>query len=113
MDSGWAAVIGSIVGGMGTFGATWLNAYLARKQPDPADETAKRLLKEMLETEGFHWRNLDSLSNVIGRPESETRELLLAIGARGSETNPKIWGLISRNPLPTRGSTIKDPTLAY
>jgi hypothetical protein len=112
MDSGWAAIVGSIVGGLGSFGATWLSAYLSRKRPDPADEAAKRLLKEMLEAPAWQWRKFRSLSNVVGLSEERTRQLLLEIGARGSETNPELWGLISRNPLPARKGDL-DATLEY
>jgi hypothetical protein len=100
MDSGWAVVIGSIVGGVGSFGATWLAAMLGRKRPDPSTEAAKKILTKMLQFEGFKWRTMKTLSNVVGLTEPETRKLLLEIGARGSETDPTLWGLVSRNPLP-------------
>ena len=53
----------------------------------------------MLEN-GFSWRSLSTLSNVTGLDEDEAKRLLVEIGARGSETNPSLWGLVSRNPLP-------------
>ncbi|HWA92453.1 MAG TPA: hypothetical protein VG889_20625 [Rhizomicrobium sp.] len=99
MDSGWAAVVGSIVGGIGTFSATWLSAHLNRARPDPSTEAAKQLLKKMLQSRGFEWRTIVTMSNVVGLPEAETRKLLLEIGARGAENDPELWGLISRNPL--------------
>jgi len=112
MDSGWAAIVGSLVGGVTTFSATWLNAHLSRARPNPADEKAKRLLTDMLEVEALHWRTLHTMANVVGLPDARTRELLLEIGARGSEVNPELWGLISRNPLPPQ-KDVQDPTLAY
>jgi hypothetical protein len=112
MDSGWAAIFGSIVGGIGTFGATWLNVHLNRSRADQADESAKGLLTEMLAAQEYKWRSIRSLSNVIGLSEELTRKLLLEIGARGSEKNPELWGLISRNPLPAH-TGIPDPTLPY
>lgn len=112
MDSGWAAIIGSFVGGLVSFGGTWLNAHLTRKRPDPADEAAKSILRQMLGVESSHWRTMRTLSNVVGLSEERTRELLLEIGARGSESNPELWGLISRNPLPPQPG-VQDPTLAY
>ena len=99
MDSGWAALLGSVVGGVGTFGATWLNAYLNRKRPDLGREAAKALLRKMLEAERFRWRYLGTLANVVGLSPGETRMLLLEIGARGSERNSEVWGLLSRNPF--------------
>ena len=99
MDSGWAAVLGSLVGGVGTFGATWLNARLNRKTPDPAEEAAKRLLKEMLEDRMFKWRHILTLANVVGTDQQTVRRLLLEIGARGSMNSGDFWGLVSRNPM--------------
>jgi hypothetical protein len=99
MDSGWAAVLGSAVGGMGTFAATWLNAHLSRKKPDPAEEAAKRLLKELLEQPFWDWRHIRTLANVVGTDEPTVRRLLLEIGARGSTQSGEMWGLVSRNPM--------------
>ena len=50
---------------------------------------------------GHNWRSLSALANVTGVSESETKRLLVEIGARGSETDPSKWGLVSRNPLPS------------
>lgn len=110
MDNGWAVIAGSAIGIIGTLGATSLNAYLNRKKPDPAEVLAKKLLKDMLEAEKYKWRTIRTLSNVIGLNEESTRKLLLEIGARGSERNPELWGLISRNSLPHHVG-IPDPTL--
>jgi hypothetical protein len=54
---------------------------------------------------GHNWRTLSALANVTGLTELEAKRLLVEIGARGSETNPDLWGLVSRNPLPTHGPT--------
>ena len=40
-----------------------------------------------------------NLANVTGLSEEHVREYLIEIGARGSEADPTVWGLISRNPL--------------
>lgn len=112
MDSGWAALLGALIGGMATLGGTLLNAHLNRARPDPADVAAKALLQQMLEVKKLHWRTLHTMANVVGLPDERTRELLLEIGARGSENNADLWGLISRNPLPPVQG-VKDPTLAY
>ena len=73
-----------------------------------------KLLKEMLE-KGPHWRDLHTMSNVVGASEQDTKELLLLIGARGSGNNAALWGLTSRNPMlfPTKPSDPADPTLPY
>ena len=112
MDSGLAALGGSIVGGITTFAATWLNAHLSRARPNAANETAKELLKGMLGVKELRWRTIHTMANVIGLSEERTRELLLEIGARGSEKNSELWGLVSRNPLPPQAG-VQDPTLAY
>jgi hypothetical protein len=116
MDSGLAALSGALggalIGAIATLGGTLLNAHLARTRPNPADETAKALLTYMLKVKELRWRTIHTMANVIGRTDERTRELLLAIGARGSEANPDLWGLISRNPLPPQ-SGVKDPTLPY
>lgn len=113
MDSGWAALGGALIGAITTLGGTLLNAHLNRTRPNPADETAKALLKHMLEVKELRWRTIHTMANVIGRTDEQTRELLLEIGARGSENNADLWGLISRNPLPPQQPGVKDPTLAY
>jgi hypothetical protein len=111
MDSGWAAVIGSAVGGLGTFAATWLSARLNRKEPNPSEEAAKALLRKLLETPGYHWRRIDTLANVVGTDEVTVRRLLLEIGARGSMRNGQYWGMTSRNPLEgPEGEIVEDPS---
>ncbi len=110
MDSGWAAVIGSVVGGLGSFGATWLGAYLNRKKPDPSEEAAKDLLRELLEDAQAGWRSMDTLANVVGTDQPTVRRLLLEIGARGSMKDGRLWGLVSRNPV-TASSARDDPEM--
>jgi len=78
---------------------TALNAYLTRERPDRYEVAASKLLREMLE-KGSKWRSLSSLAIVIGASEQDTKEMLLILGARASERNPELWGLVSRNPLP-------------
>ena len=99
MDSGWFVVLGSVVGGLGTFAATWLSAHLNRKRPDPSDEAAKKLLQSILDRKNWQWASIDTLANVIGADHARVRDLLLQIGARGSMRDGNTWGLISRNPI--------------
>ena len=109
MDSGWAAVLGSVVGGLLTLAATWLNAYLNRKRPDPSDEAAKKLLLSMLDRKGWGWANIDTLANVVGTDHAQVRKLLLEIGARGSMQDGSTWGLVSRNPIKDTNIPGDDP----
>ena len=99
MDSGLAAVLGSLVGTVGTLGTTWLNAHLSRKKPDAAEEATKKLLREMLEHPTFKWRHIGTLSNVVGLDEERVRHFLLQIGARGSSRDGEVWALVSRCPM--------------
>ena len=99
MAEGAWVVFGAAIGTMGSILTTWLNAYLSKKPPDPYEVAATSVLKEMLER-GHRWRTLTALSNVIGANHKDTKELLLMLGARGSESDPDLWGLKSRNPLP-------------
>ena len=99
MDTGLAALIGSVVGTLGALSTTWLGAYLSKKKPDRAEQAAKHLLEVMLNRPPWRWSRLDTLSKVIGSDEATTRRLLLEIGARGSMRDGRAWGLISRNPI--------------
>jgi hypothetical protein len=55
----------------------------------------------MLEDDRFtdHWRKLDTLSHVIGANEETTKRLLIELGARGSEDQQELWGLIKHHPF--------------
>lgn len=97
-DGGWVA-LGAAIGTAGSILTTFLNAYLTREKPDPYEAAAKKLLKEMLE-KGSKWKPLTGLMSVIGASEQDTKDMLLLIGARASERNPELWGLVTRNPLP-------------
>jgi hypothetical protein len=111
MDSGWAGILGSMVGGIGTFSATWLSAHLNRKRPDPAREAAKSILRQILEVDPRAWLRIDKLSNAVGMKIEDTQNLLLEIGARGSRENPKYWGLIVNNPtVGPDGEYVEDPS---
>jgi hypothetical protein len=99
-EGAWVA-LGTSIGVVGSLLTTYLNAWLSRKnQLDQYDTAAMKVLTTMLEA-GPTWRKLATLSNVIGASQKDTKELLLMLGARASETNPDLWGLVSRNPLPT------------
>lgn len=99
MDSGIAAVVGSVLGGFGTFAATWLSGYQKRLPPDRSEKVAKALLKELLEAPNCKWRKLETLASVVGMSETTVQRWLLDIGARGSMNDARYWGLISRNPF--------------
>jgi hypothetical protein len=104
MAEGVWAVMGTAVGVTGTLATTWLSASLARQSPHPKyDKAVERLLLKMLES-GPKWRRLSTLARVTGLSEKHTMEYLVEMGARGSENDDNLWGLISRNPIPTNDS---------
>ena len=99
MDAGLAAIIGGAIGTGGTWVTTFLNAHFNRKPKDEGELFASNLLTKALNNPGLKWRSINALSNIIGTDEPTTRRLLLGIGARGSERDGNLWGLVSRNPL--------------
>lgn len=110
MDNGWAVILGGAVGVIGTWGTTWLNHYYERSQKNESEESAKALLKELLEVPEYKWRKIDTLANVVGTNQATVRRLLLEIGGRGSVKNGSLWGLISRNPIKkAQGDASEDP----
>jgi len=99
MAEGVWVILGAAIGTMGSIGTTWLTAHLSLKSPHPKyDKAVEALLTQML-TNGPQWRKLGTLANVTGLSDEHAKEYLIELGARGSETNPQLWGLISRNPL--------------
>ena len=97
---GFIGVIsGAIIGIVGNI----INEWYKNKPSRDLENQRINLLKSMLNNQKHSWRNISTLSNVIGASKEETRRLLIKLGARGSETNNKdkeVWGLISKNPLP-------------
>ncbi len=100
MDSGWAAFLGALAGAAASLGGILLTDWRKARRKAEVDKPIKKLLTQMLEG-GHNWRSLSALANVTGLTESEAKRLLVEIGARGSETDPSKWGLVSRNPLPS------------
>jgi hypothetical protein len=63
------------------------------------DKPRRKLLREMFESERFAWRNLSTLAHVIGANEETTERLLLETGARGSEDEQDLWGVLKSHPF--------------
>ena len=102
----WIAVIGiigGIVGSLFTLAGNVLLHWLKNRPQKKLDQKRKDLLRQMLDDDRFaeKWRNLSTLSAVIGADENETKRLLIEVGARGSEKNDGKWGLLKNHPLPT------------
>ncbi|MFN9726514.1 hypothetical protein [Acidovorax sp.] len=88
-------VAGSLLNLVGSFALEWFK----RKFQRDMDCARRKILLQMLNDEAFQWRNLSTLAAVIGCDEEQTKNHLIAIGARGSEKNDGKWGLITRYPL--------------
>ena len=90
-------LVGAIIGVFGTLLLHWLQSAPQRK----LDKKRTELLSIMLEDARFpkHWRQLSTLSRVIGASEATTKRLLIDLGARGSEKNDGCWGLLTHHPL--------------
>ena len=101
MDSGWAGILGAVVGGAASIAATWLSDTLRNRQANKLSTIRKQRLLQLLSGEKFVWRSLGVLSDAIGADDETTAALLLEIGARRSMADGRdSWALISRAPFP-------------
>lgn len=90
-------VIGSLIAVVGNIALHWYQDGPRRR----AEKARKALLILMLRDDRFaeHWRKLTTLARVTGASEIETKQLLVTIGARGSENDDGLWGLIEFHPF--------------
>lgn len=101
----WIAVIGIIGGFIGSALTLFGNIifHWFKEKPERDFENHRiAILKEMLDDNRFpeKWRNLSTLSAVIGASDEETKRLLIKAKARGSEKADGKWGLIKNHPFP-------------
>jgi hypothetical protein len=94
-------VSGAVIGSIATLAGNWLKHWLEEKSRSKKEQPAKDLLIEMLSHKDYTWRNLSTLSHVIGADEETTKRLLLEVGARASEDGKALWAMKSRAPLNT------------
>jgi len=103
----WIALIGIVGGIVGSFltiiGNIVFHWYKEKSQRE-FDKQRIKILTQMLDDNRFaeKWRNLSTLSAVIGADESETKMLLIKAKARGSEKADGKWGLIKNHPFPSQ-----------
>lgn len=100
----WIAVVGFVGVVIGAFITMGGNVLLYKIQNAPQqklNKSRKELLRTMLNDSRFPqgWRKLTTLSRVIGADGETTKRLLFEIGARGSEKEDEMWGLIERHPF--------------
>lgn len=100
----WVSVIGFVgvvVGAVITVAGNLVLHWFQDKPRRELDEKRKKLLEKMLRDSRFkeHWRKLTTLSRVVGADEETTERLLIELGARGSEKDDDLWGLLEYHPL--------------
>lgn len=100
----WVAAVGFLgvlVGAAVTVLGNLLLHWVQGRRRAKLDCKRKHLLDRMLRDDRFaeHWRRLDTLAKVIGADPEATKELLIELGARGSEKNDGLWGLLEYHPL--------------
>lgn len=93
--------VGVISGAALTVVGNLLSQWFKDRPQKKLDEERKQLLKQMLRDSRFkeRWRNITTLSRVIGADEETTKRLLIEIKARGSEKDDGLWGLLEYHPL--------------
>lgn len=101
----WIAIIGligAIVGSVLTIVGNLVLHWVREKPKNDLDKKRVAMLREMLDDDRFpgKWRELSTLSAVIGAPEEETKRLLFLAEARGSEKADGKWGLVKNHPFP-------------
>lgn len=93
--------LGAIIGSIATVSVSILSNCLQDRKEEKICRPRKDMLISMLNHPTYSWRNLKTLSHVVGLDETETKNLLVSIGARASEDGNETWALISRHPLPS------------
>ena len=90
-------LLGVVIGVLGTF----LRDYLQDRHRRKLDKGRKEMLLEMLRDNRFpkKWRAIATMSRVVGADEEVTKRLLIEVGARGSEKDDGLWGLIEYHPF--------------
>ena len=101
MGEFWLGIIGVAVGSIGQFSIDHFRHKRETKAQRVLDDRRKELLKVALENPppDSEWRELKTLSRIIGADYKTTTRLLIEIGARGSEKENEVWALLSEKPL--------------
>lgn len=86
---------GAIITTLGQIGVAAYHEWRAYRR----NKDRRKLLRQMLDDPRHDWRSLDKLRHVIGCDADTTKQLLLEIGARASESGTDMWGYVSRHPL--------------
>jgi len=92
--------VGSMLGAVATLAGFLVQDAVAERRAARRDAPRRIMIRQMLENPAHEWRELETISRVIGTDRAETTRLLIAEGARGSEDERDVWALVSRKPLP-------------
>jgi hypothetical protein len=97
----FGGAIGVVVGGAGQFAIDHFRHQRTTKAKQELDGRRKALLQTALENPpaDTEWRNLSTLSRIIGADYETTTRLLIELEARGSEGEEDVWALLKDKPL--------------
>lgn len=93
MDSGWAVLLGALIGGVMSLAGTVLTHWLAGCEARKLDGVRQETLKKRLAASNRTWLPMQSLMDCIGADRETTVRHLLLIGARRSMAENDSWGL--------------------
>lgn len=101
MTEFWAVIIGVVLGSVLTILGQWLKHQWETREARERDRKRKSLLRQMLDNPGpTGWREMSTMSGVIGMSRDETARLLIEIDARASEAGKDVWAYLKDKPLP-------------
>ena len=94
-------LMGTVVAALIIAGGTVLLYHLQDRHRRKLDRGRKEILLKMLRDERHpgRWRKISTMSRVVGADEEVTKRLLIDVGARGSEQDDGLWGLIEYHPF--------------
>ena len=92
--------LGSMIGAAAALVGFIVQDAIAERRAKRRDAPRRKMIRQMLENPAYEWRELETISRVIGTDRAEATRLLIAEGARGSEDGNDVWALVSRKPLP-------------
>lgn len=94
-------IIGVVSGALVTQLGNIFFHWIKEKPQRDLDNKRISILIEMLDDDRFvkKWRNISTMSAVIGANAEETKRLLIKAKARGSEIADEQWGLIKNHPF--------------
>jgi hypothetical protein len=101
MDSGTAAVLGTLIGALTTPLSAWVREHFKNPVTRKSNKLRRERLKKILLLPANRWRSIEYLADAIGADEDKTKQLLLEIDARKALIKgSKNWALVARAPFP-------------